>query len=236
MLGGRGLRRVEGGSAGVCAQAEIPTECPVRGPYAGAAGLRDRRGAGLWRGKRENLAAPLVRDQGIFPLAGKEHVQDARAGLSLALPHLQSLPGCGGSAAPARGPLLEVAGPTLPDLYQMPVARSCSLSWPERPAAVRAPRPAAWHSTPSSTGCAISTRSDWATSRSTAPRARFRGGEVERVNLTSCLGTSLSTRCLFSMSRASGLHSRDVGSADPDHPLADRRRATPSSWSSTTRR
>ena len=59
--------------------------------------------------------------------------------------------------------------------------------------------------------CAISSKSASAISRSIARRARLSGGEVERVNLTTCLGASL-VNTLFVLDEPSiGLHPRDTG-------------------------
>ncbi len=47
--------------------------------------------------------------EGVFPLAGEEHLQDARAGLPFALPLLQPVPGLRRDPAAARSALLEMA-------------------------------------------------------------------------------------------------------------------------------
>ena len=73
-----------------------------------------------------------------------------------------------------------------------------------------------------------------ATSRSTASRARCRGGEVQRINLTTALGTSL-VNTLFVLDEPTiGLHPRDMrrvierdAAAARRRQLAARRRARP---------
>ena len=89
---------------------KIPTDVPFAAADRGAAGLHHRRRAGLRRGERQGVAEILVRREGVLPLAGEEHLQDARARLPLALPLLQHLPRLRRHAPAARGPLLEMAG------------------------------------------------------------------------------------------------------------------------------
>jgi hypothetical protein len=117
----------------------IPTDVPFNRLTAGAAGVRRRGRAGLRRGERQGMAEVLVRGEGILPVAGEEHLQDARARLPVALPLVQPVPGCGGSRLQPEALCWKWNGHTLPELYRMPVDRLLDSVGGSRPARGRTP-------------------------------------------------------------------------------------------------
>src|SRR5690348_3891188 len=56
------------------------------------AGVRDQRRSGLRHGRRTRVAARVVWREGLFPLAGIEGLQNARAGVAVALSRVHDLP------------------------------------------------------------------------------------------------------------------------------------------------
>jgi excinuclease ABC subunit A len=117
-------------------------------------------------------------------------------------------PACGGSRLQPEALCWKWRGHTLPDLYRMPVERLQELVGGSRPSAGDRHAELAFQS--------ILTRlrylGDVGLGYLTPDRASrtLSGGEVERVNLTGCLGTSL-VDTLFVMDEPSvGLHPRDI--------------------------
>jgi excinuclease ABC subunit A len=117
-------------------------------------------------------------------------------------------PACGGSRLQPEALCWKWGGSTLPELYGMPVDRLLELVRDARPAAGGRQAELAYES--------ILTRLRYLREVGLGyltpdrPSRTLSGGEVERVNLTGCLGTSL-VDTLFVMDEPSvGLHPRDI--------------------------
>jgi ABC-type Mn2+/Zn2+ transport system ATPase subunit len=181
--------------------------------------LRHRRRTRLRRGERQDLAEGLVRSEGLLPLAGEEHLQDARARLPLALPGLQSLPRL--PAATACNPRRSAGNGRAAPCPNSTNCRSPTCCAPRRlrrrptRGATAGRRRRRRHSA-SLAYEAILTRLRYLEQVGLGyltldrPSKTLSGGEVQRVNLTSCLGTSL-VDTLFVLDEPSvGLHPRDI--------------------------
>ena len=175
-----------------------------------AAGARLKLESLLWRiGSKEDADAVLAPAKRFMPVGVKWSREQLEALPGLCLHDLMLLPierlrqffdgSSLASPSPAAGEGRQPGARQLP-----PTARG-------RGQGVRArPRPSSCSSKKSPPACATCTTSASATSRSTARAARCRGGEVQRINLTTALGTSL-VNTLFVLDEPSiGLHPRDM--------------------------
>ncbi|HVW20156.1 MAG TPA: excinuclease ABC subunit UvrA [Opitutaceae bacterium] len=121
-------------------------------------------------------------------------------------------PECGGARLQPEALCWRWKGRTLPQLYQLPVAEFRSLLEEDPPGAKRPEdRPAALAHESMLTRLRYLQQVGLGYLTLERPSKTLSGGEVERVNLTGCLGTSL-VDTLFVLDEPSvGLHPRDIG-------------------------
>ena len=158
-------------------------------------GLRLERGRRVRRGQRQ-----MVRHSGFLRLAAKKDLQNACQGIPFEIPRLFRMPGLRGFQAEGYLLFWKWKSFTLPDLYALPVDDLLS-KISRVPLSGNPKNDLPIENIKSRLGYLQSVGLGYLTLDRSA--RSLSGGETQRVNLTACLGSSLTDTLLRSMSQPS---------------------------------
>ena len=223
MLGGRGLQRVQGRPARLRGEAENPTDSPS--PSSPPRSRTSSSTASRAMARRTGRPGPITGTGSRGSSAGSRRTPTRCTSGS-------SFPGTGPTtpartaAGPGSSPRRSAGGGGADAARALP-APGLRLLAPRRRGGPRGRRPGPGRPLALDSMMTRLRYLDQVGLGLPDPRPASKtlsGGEVERVNLTGCLGTSL-VDTLFVLDEPSvGLHPRDIDRLIGDHPVADRRR------------